>query len=768
MSSRTLGHYLIREKLGEGGMGVVYRAHDEQLDREIALKVLPASSFNDPGARTRLLREARSAASLNHPHICTIYEVGEAEGQAYIAMELVEGQPLNTLIPPEGFPAETVTRYALQLADALAHAHQRGIVHRDLKAGNVVVTPEGRAKILDFGLARRVTTKEQEDVTRSTVSLEAHGVSGTLAYMAPEVLRGDAADARSDLWALGVVLYEMASGKRPFQGRTGFELSGAILLQPPVDLPPKVGPGLRGIVERCLAKEPAQRYQTAGELRAALESATLQTARVPVVPARRGGRRPSVRRIRSLAVLPLENRSRDPEQDYFADGMTEELITQLAKLGTLRVISRTSVMTYKGARKPLPQIAQELGVDAVVEGSILRAGERVRITVQLIHAATDTHLWAESYERDLRDILTLQNDVTWAIVGELRGKLTPRQQAQLGRAKRVDPEAHELYLRGRNFYSRFTVEDLAKSLECFEKAVAKDPSYAPAYAGIAELYTLRAWGLAMQPPREYLPQARQAAQKALDLDETHSDAHVAMGMTNLCDAWDWVASEREFRRALELNPNSVNAHYSYSILLSAVGRHEEALAEAMRAAELDPLSILMQTNIGWRDQSARRYDAAIEQFQKVLEREPNFYVARENLARTYVMQGRYAEAIPELRAIEYQPASRLTRTTLARAYALSGDRAAAMKLREELEEVAKKIYIPGYWMALLYAAFEEKECALESLERAYEDRDTWLVLLRFDSGLDVLRGEPRFQALLRRMNFPQGEGIPGAPGGGGP
>jgi serine/threonine protein kinase len=416
MMGQRLRHFRILEKIGAGGMGEVYRAHDEQLDRDVAIKVLPAASFHDATARARLLREARTASKLNHPHICTIHEVGEADGQAYIAMELVEGQPLSARLADGALPPEQVLRYALQLADALAHAHERGVVHRDLKSANVIVTPEGRAKVLDFGLAKRLNKEELDEATTLSQDLSQPGtIVGTLAYMPPEQLRGEPADARSDVWALGVMLHEMASGERPFQGKTGFELSSAILNQPPSPLPPEVPPELRGVIERCLEKEPGRRYQRGGEVRAVLEaiqSGSAIPAWTPPKPTRRwlvlaaslvvviaaavalgrfrgGGAAP---RISSMAVLPLQNLSGDPEQEYFVEGTHEALITDLAKISALRVIARPSVMRYRGASKPVSEIARELKVDAVLTGSVVRSGDRVRITAQLIRAATDEHL----------------------------------------------------------------------------------------------------------------------------------------------------------------------------------------------------------------------------------------------------------------------------------------------------------------------------------------------------------------------------------------
>jgi serine/threonine-protein kinase len=516
-----LGPYEILEPLGAGGMGEVYRAHDSRLGRDVAVKVLPASEVADESARHRLVREARTASQLNHPHICTIYEVGDADGLAYIAMERVEGRPLDVLIGPEGLSVQTVVRYGIQLADALSYAHERGVIHRDLKCANVVVTADGRVKVLDFGLAKRVMSPDQSDTTRFAHTITEPGaVVGTPQYMAPELLKRGTADSRSDLWSLGVMLYEMASGARPFRGATAMELAAAILGEPPETLPARVPPELAAIIERCLAKDPAHRYRQAGEVRAALEDLTSAASRRESLPSRAGSR-PAVRwrrtwrwaipvvillvmgfvldvaglrtrlvpgagrqRIRSLAVLPLANFSRDPDQDYFADSMTEELIATLAQIGALRVISRTSVMGFKGTTKKLPEIARMLGVDGIIEGSVERSGDRVRITAQLIRAAKDEHLWARSYERDLSDVLALQHEVAAAIAKEVQVHLTPQQRQKIAIAAPVSPKAYDLYLRGIEAYRRWDDKSVRAAFEFLTQAIRIDSSYAPAWAAL--------------------------------------------------------------------------------------------------------------------------------------------------------------------------------------------------------------------------------------------------------------------------------------------
>ena len=678
MLGQQLGHYRILEKIGAGGMGEVYRAHDEQLDRDVALKVLPAHTLTDETARARLLREARAAAALNHPHICTIHEVGEAGGQAYIAMELVEGKPLSALVPGQGLPVETVLRFGSQIADALAHAHERRIVHRDLKSANVVITPEGRAKVLDFGLAKRISGEELAEVTtRSQASLtQAGALIGTVPYMAPEQLRGQPADARSDVWALGVMLYEMATGRRPFQGQTSFELSSAILNQVPPPLSPAVPTQLGAVIERCLAKEPGQRYQQGSEVRAALE-AVQSGAALPAWPAwkyalsrrrwlalvaalatvfavlaalnferlrtRLTGGAP---RIQSLAVLPLENLSGDKEQDYFADGMTEELITNLAKISALKVISRTSMMQYKGTKKPLPQIAKELNVDALIEGSVLREGGQVRITAQLIQASTDQHLWAESYQRDLRGVLALQGEIAGVIAEKVRAVVTPTERARLGSARPVNPETHEAYLKAMFYLYKKTPEGFAKGLALLQQAIEKDPTDPLPYAGLALAYPIIYHGPGGTiPPREGFPRARAAALKALELDESSAQAHLALAAIKFYFDWDWTGAEKEFRRALELNPNLPEAHAHYGWYLHVFGRFEEGLAEGKRAVELDPLTSVYTAWVGWMYLNAHQDDKAIAEARKALELDPNSPDALFVLGIAYAQKGMFEQGI---------------------------------------------------------------------------------------------------------------------------
>ncbi len=634
-----LGPYEIVAPLGAGGMGEVWRARDSRLDRDVALKLLPAEAVADETARARLIREARLASKLNHPHICTIHEVGEADGQVYIAMELVEGETLSLRLAEHALSAEEVLRVGHQLADALAHAHEHGVVHRDFKSANVILTPEGRAKVLDFGLAKRLSGEALDEATtlsRATLT-EAGSVTGTPAYMAPEQLRGLAADARSDVWALGVVLYEMAAGKRPFQGKTGFELSSAIFSQAPPPLPAAIPAPLEAVIERCLAKEPGERYQRGSEVRAVLEA--VQSGRAPSPwPALKQSirRRPwlvfaaalvatiaalvgldafglrsrlfggaATSGIDSLAVLPLENLSGDPEQGYLADGMHDALITDLSRLtGLKRVVARGSVMRFRGTTASLRTVAQELKVAALITGAVLKAGDRVRVTAQLINPATEAQVWAQSYERPLRDVLALQNEIVSAITREVKLQLTPQEKARLATARPVNPETYEAYLKGRYFLEKRTPEGFAKGLEVLQHAIDRDPDEPLPYAGLALGIAIIAHGSGSIVPVVDFPRAREAALKALELDGNLAEAHLALAAVKLYFDYDWPGAEREFRRSLELNPNLADAHFHYTAYHVLFGRKEEGLAEVRRSVELDPLSAFNRSYLGWLQQSS--------------------------------------------------------------------------------------------------------------------------------------------------------------------
>ena len=751
-------------------MGVVFLAHDTTLHRQVALKVL-GSPGDGETARAQLLREARNAAALNHPNVCTVYEVGEADGRAFIAMEYVDGQALSDRLAGTGLPLREVVRYGIEAADALEHAHEHGVIHRDLKAANAIVTTTGRLKLVDFGLARRGDALLVDATTMA--SLAPAGVTvGTPYAMAPEQVRGGVTDARTDIWALGVLLYEMVSGAKPFTATTTPELFSSILRDAPAPLPDATPLALRSVIARCLEKGPERRYEHAREARAALEAiqagteshwtasrshftrrrwlalaavalATLIGATTALDVGRLRTRLLGISTpapVRSLVVLPLINLSGDPEQEYFADGMTEALTSDLAKLGALRVISRTSAMNYKATRKPLPVIAKELNVDAVVEGSILRVGQRVRIVAQLIQASTDAPLWTDTYERDLQDVLRLQSEVAQSIAQEIRVAVTPEEWARLATRRTVKPEAYEAYLKGMFWLNKYTPEGFEKGLAYLRQAVDMDPADPFAYSGLALGYTLIG-----HDNSEYLTRAKAAAQKALDLGEPLAQTYVAFGLTKLQSDWDFAGAQRDFRRAVQLNPSIGEAHRGYSWSLQVVGRWDQAFAEMKRAKEVEPLTPLFASDLGWQYFVAGQYNAAMDEARKSLELNPNFPPGFGVLGRVYWARGMFEDAIA---AHQKAPIWALGAT-----YAFAGRSDEALKIAAAIRK--EKPGPANDWaLANVYAALGEKDEAFRRLEAAYKSRHPLMPWIRVWPEFAPLRDDPRLADLARRIGVP--------------
>jgi serine/threonine-protein kinase len=785
VAGARLGPYEILAPLGAGGMGEVYRARDARLDREVAVKVLPERLAEDSAALSRFEREAKALAALSHPNVLTILDFGRQDGIAYAVTELLEGETLRTRLLRSQMSWREAAELGYELADGLAAAHSRGIVHRDLKPENVFVTASGRPKILDFGLARReglVTPAVPGGQRTETQVTEPGAVMGTVGYMSPEQVSGLPADARSDIFSLGCVLYEMVTGARPFSGRTGAETLAAILRDEPADPSQSAAPipvELAGVIRHCLEKRPDKRFQSAGDLAFALKAIRAgapATARALAAPNRRKRRLVAVgavgavillgaaifvmtrgwpvrSSVHSIAVLPLQNLSGDPAEDYFVDGMTEELIGKLAKVENLRVISRTSVMHYKLAKMPLSEIAKELNVDSIVEGSVLRSGQRVRITVQLVRAATGEALWSESYEKDPTDVLAVQAEAARAIVDEIKIHLTPEEGQRLARVRPVDPEAYDAYLKGRFYWSKFNGEDYLTSIEFFQKAIDKDPTYAPAYAGLAHAYRALAFE-GLIPPAEGLPKAEVAARKAQDLDDTLAEVHFVIGM-NLLARWDYAGALAELRKALESSPHDALMQRFYAQALGREGRWEEAIVEARRAQQLDPLSVETNRALGSIFYYAGRYDEAIDQYKRTIELDPKDARLHDFLADVYARKGMYPEAIAAeqkyLSLSGDEEASEELKSDFARSGYQPAMEALYRKTLAFLQEAAKYTYVSSVHFAVLHAKLGQKDEAFRWLEKAFEERQPWLGQLRVDPQFEPLRADPRFGQMLRRV-----------------
>jgi eukaryotic-like serine/threonine-protein kinase len=790
MLGQKLSQYVIEQKLGEGGMGVVYRARDERLQREVALKFLDTLPSGTSASHQRALQEARAISALNHPNICTVYEVGEVDGRPFIAMEFVEGRPLSLEIPATGLSLEQVERYGTQLADALAHAHSRGVIHRDLKAANVIVTPSGRLKVLDFGISQRFEPGRLGDGT--TILDQSwdsqHSFTGTLPYIAPEILKGQEADARSDIWSLGVLLYEMAAGQRPFRGSTAFEMSAAILRERMPEITPPLPPVLNSVIEKSLDKDPGLRYQSAGEVRAALEAATtasrtheffaLQAKRswfsvrnfgvLFLLAALVGGwifwhnghsakNKPGLPlpgAIQSIAVLPLENLSGDASQDYFADGMTDALITELSQIRKLRVISRTSVMQYKHTQKPLDQIAQDLNVDAIVEGSVVRAGDRVRISAKLFQTNIEGALWAGNFERNFTDVLAMQSDVATAIARSIQVELSAAEESQLARSRSVVPEAYEAYLKGKYEFDKRTQEGFENAVTYFQKAIDKDETFAAAYAGLADTYILMVTNRAT-PDTTLVPKAKSAVEKALQLDDRLAQPHTSLAAIRF---WRLEGGdiEGEYQRAIALDPSYAQGIHWYALYLAAAGRKEDSIREIKLARQIDPKSLIINANAGFLYYLAGDYNRAIEAEKNTIRMDPSFVNAHLYLGQFYATKKQYPEALDELRtALALSPGDPEADVNLAYTYAMWGKKREAEEILQELQSTQRKTEVSAYDFAVIYAGFQDVNKTLDWLEKAYVERSGRLVNLAVHPQFAFLRNERRFQNLVEKIWGPK-------------
>jgi len=788
LEGQILSHYRILEPIGRGGMGIVYAAEDLKLGRRVALKLLPEYLARDKVALRRFEREAQAASALNHPNICTIYEIDEAEGLHFIAIELLEGETLKQRMARSRLPTQEILRIGIEISEALEAAHSAGIIHRDIKPSNLFLTRRGPIKVLDFGVAKRVGSEPIGQSSHFSFPLlgnfEADLTStgaliGTTAYMSPEQVTRQLVDTRTDLFSLGAVLYEMTTGQMPFPGTDPSSVIRAVQRQRPVpveQINPEARSGLNSIIDKALQKDRRSRYQRAAELQADLQNlqghferrgkwwraSLLPLALVALFGVVLSASRfnPGIRQwivgtpsvgmshnIRSLAVLPFENLTGDSAQDYLVEGISDALITDLAKLTSLRVISRTSSMQYNGTHKALPEIARELNVDAAVLGSVTRSGNRIRVNAKLVEAASGQNLWVQDYDRDESGVLKLQNDLAVGIAREVTGKLTGKDQSRMAEGPQsANPQAYESYLKAEYFSSKETDEGFEKAIEYYRKAIDLDPSFAAAYLGLGGTYAFMAYQRRLNYA-EGSVKAENLLAKSLELDPNSSLAHAISGMIKFQFRCDRPGAEKELNRALELNPNDMGALDLHSYYLLEMGRTDEAITEKRRVLEHDPVAVGTSSELGLYYLTAGRNDAAIEQLQKTLELDPNYPSALTRLGRAYAAEGGYDEAVKYIKkaiAVDNTP-GRLVQ--LGDVYARWGKTQEALDVIQELTSVSNKRYVSPSLIAGIYARLGEKGLALSWLERAKKQDRPELS----DPDFDSLRSDPKFKVIEARL-----------------
>jgi serine/threonine protein kinase len=750
---RKVGSFEIVKVIGRGGMGVVYLANDTKLDRSVAIKSIPAKLAKDSTARMRFQREAKILASLNHPNIAIIYDIIEQEeGTGYLVLEYVPGETLAQRIARKRLKLQEALAIARQIAEAVSTAHDKGIVHRDLKPGNIKLTSDGRVKVLDFGLAKAAGYEAEDyDSTITRLGL----VIGTPSYMSPEQTRGKTIDYRTDIWSFGCILYEMLTAERPFEGDTVSETVAHVLERQPDwrALLPETPSNIKALLHQCLEKDLKHRLQHIGDavveinqiLNLPSTSVPVSSASLEISPRQRA------ERWRRIAVLPFANMSVDPDNEYFSDGLAEDLINALAQIEGLRVVARTSAFQFKGQALDVRELGKRLDVETILEGSVRKAGKQLRITAQLIDTSSGYHIWSEKYVRELEDVFTIQDDIAVKIVEALKVKLVGDQEQQRVKHYTVDVEAYNLYLRGRFQWKKRTPDALSRAISYFERSLAIEPDYAMAHAGLADCYAMMGpYGMLLGS--EAMPKAKASALKALNIDDILPGAHCSLGLVSAIYEYDWQAAEQHYKRAIELDPELATAHAWYAwFLLVPTARFAEAEVEAKHALELDPVNPAIDVTLGFVYHMQKQDDKAVEAFQKVFELDPDHPSGNLWAADAFIAQNRYREAIA---AYERAGAFNCAVAGRALAYSMLGKKEVSRKLLDDLKNTIQQ-GAPGAaaWIARSFAQLGEIDLAFEYLEKAYRDRDTQIVWLKVDPFCEPLRSDRRFNTLLRRMNL---------------
>jgi eukaryotic-like serine/threonine-protein kinase len=763
-ANTVIRQYRILAPIGKGGMGEVYLAQDTALGRKVALKVLPSEFANDRDRMDRFVREAQSASALNHPNIITIYEIGEANGTHFIATEFIDGKTLTALAQSLPLDYRFLLDVAIQVASALDDAHAAGIVHRDLKPDNVMVRANGLAKLLDFGIAKLSVPIAASDDTALQPQTQAGALIGTPQFMSPEQVRGLPVDHQTDIFSLGVVMHHMLSGQSPFAGETISDSLAAVLTREPRRLTEVPAP-LAEIVSRTLQKDKRDRYRSASDLLRDLrafkqESDFQDNLNRRAEPVRIEAAADRLESRPSIAVLPFTNMSADADNEYFCDGLAEELLNALSKIDDLKVAARTSAFSFKGKSVNASEIGARLGVNHILEGSVRRSGNRLRISVQLVKASDGFHLWSNQYDREMRDLFDIQDEIALAVAGALKGMLFGAEKAALLKRYTDDAAVHELFLKGRYYSNKYSGEGWARAIECFQRAVDMQPDHAPSHAGMAICYGCL-WYFGLLPAAQTVPYCKAATRKALDIDGTLAEAHLPLGIITFFHDWEWERAEQAFKQSVALNPNNAEALSYYALFLAFEGRADEALVRAQRALEIDPLSPLINMTVGWAYVSMGRSDAALDQVGKMIDIEPDFYGAYWLKGAIRLAEERYDDAVDDLQRAVALGGHPIVVADLGSAYGLAGRREDATSILERFLEMRRRAYVPATCIARVYSRLGETEHAIAWLETAFDERNGEMVFLQEEIAgaaegdpLGRIGADPRVQDLLRRISLP--------------